>query len=69
MRTSNSATDVQALWDALEHLRSAIEILDSAGAPAHIAAHVDLAMNQLQEAIPTVPAGAASPHTSAPDIH
>lgn len=33
---------------ALEHLRIAIEQLDQACAPAHIAAHVDLALNQLQ---------------------
>ena len=36
---------------ALEKMQSAIEILDRWKAPAHIAAHVDLAAHQLQEAL------------------
>lgn len=39
------------LADALEHLRAAILLLDEAEAPAHIAAHVDLAMNQLENLV------------------
>lgn len=36
---------------ALQHLGSAIELLDLARAPAQIAAHVDLAVHQLRSAI------------------
>lgn len=39
----------QMLASALEHLRAALELLDSAEAPAHIGAHVDLALNQLED--------------------
>jgi len=42
---------LQSLRDALNFLRSAVDLLDSAEAPAHIAAHVDLAMCQLEDAI------------------
>jgi hypothetical protein len=36
---------------ALQQLQSAIALLDRAGAPGQIAAHVDLAANQLADAI------------------
>ena len=36
------------LAEAAEHLRSALELLDSAAAPGQIGAHVDLAAHQLQ---------------------
>lgn len=39
----------QTLWDALRHLRSAIDLLDAADAPGTIAAHADLAAQQLKE--------------------
>jgi len=43
---------VAAHWAAaLEHLQFAIRLLDDSDAPAHIAAHIDLAVHQLQEAI------------------
>ena len=38
----------QFLAEAEGHLRSALDLLDSAAAPAHIGAHVDLAIHQLQ---------------------
>lgn len=39
-------------WDiALEQLQFAIEILDRSNAPAHIAAHVDLAIHQLRDVL------------------
>jgi hypothetical protein len=38
----------QILTTALEHLRAALELLDSTDAPAHIGAHIDLALNQLE---------------------
>ena len=34
---------------AVFHLRSAIGVLDAVRAPAHIAAHVDLALHQVEE--------------------
>jgi hypothetical protein len=43
--------------DALKQLQSAIELLDRANAPGHIAAHVDLAMHQLQDLIDSEVAG------------
>lgn len=39
------------LSNALVHLKSAIELLDQAAAPGHIAAHVDLAANQLEDTL------------------
>lgn len=33
---------------ALEYLRKALAVLDQVGAPAHIGAHIDLAVHQLQ---------------------
>jgi hypothetical protein len=39
------------LTSALNHLEAAIVLLDSAEAPAQIAAHVDLALHQLRAAI------------------
>lgn len=45
------ASDRKALTDAMDHLRTAIAILDSADAPAQIAAHLDLALCQLAEII------------------
>lgn len=41
----------QLLVQALEHLKAAIDLLDRAQAPAHIAAHVDLAAHQLRDKI------------------
>jgi hypothetical protein len=35
------------LADALSLLQSALDLLDEAAAPAHIGAHVDLALHQL----------------------
>ena len=41
-------TREQMLTAALDHLGAALELLDSAEAPAHIGAHVDLALNQVK---------------------
>lgn len=46
------------LASALFHLHSAIELLDLAGAPGQIAAHVDLAANQLEGLLPARMSGA-----------
>jgi hypothetical protein len=40
----------QAVIDALAHLEAALALLDGADAPAHLGAHVDLAICQLREA-------------------
>ena len=47
---------------ALEHLQFAIRLLDESSAPAQIAAHVDLAVHQLQEAINARPPNYLSGH-------
>lgn len=45
-------TEQQQQWAvALQKLKSAIEILDRWNAPTHIAAHVDLAVHQLQDTL------------------
>jgi len=43
---SNSNRE-EILASAVEHLRSALQLLDSVEAPANIGAHVDLALHQL----------------------
>lgn len=40
------------LLAARDHLRLALDALDTAGAPAHIGAHVDLAIHQLEHVLP-----------------
>jgi hypothetical protein len=47
------------LLEALERLRSALQLLDAAPAPAHIGAHVDLAIHELYLAAARRSAGAA----------
>jgi hypothetical protein len=47
----------QMLSAAEEHLGRAIELLDGARAPAQIAAHVDLALHQLRQAVAEEPNG------------
>jgi len=46
-----AGTQQQMLLQALNQLTSAIDLLDQAKAPAHIAAHVDLAVSQLRDAL------------------
>lgn len=43
--------NVNQLTLALNHLRSALGLLDAASAPAQIGAHVDTAIHQLQDAL------------------
>lgn len=45
--TTRSQAVQPALAQALQYLQSATELLDQAEAPGHIAANVDLAINQL----------------------
>lgn len=45
------------LGDALQHLLRAIALLDAADAPGNIAAHADLAAQQLREMIAAPDAG------------
>ena len=49
--TANKKTRTEMMESALEYLRKAIELLDQAEAPGQVAAHVDLAANQLVDAI------------------
>lgn len=46
----------QMLADAFNHIQSAIELLDQAGAAGQIAAHLDLALHQLQGELAAVKA-------------
>jgi hypothetical protein len=46
----------QMLVEALIHLQQAITVLDTASAPGHIAAHVDLAINQLENELRAIKA-------------
>jgi hypothetical protein len=43
----------QLYLEAMQLLQMAIELLDRANAPGHIAAHLDLAVHQLQDVIET----------------
>lgn len=51
----NSQTDSRhkMMIEALGQLEAAIDLLDRAAAPGHIAAHVDLALHELERAIGT----------------
>ena len=49
----------EMLSEALERLRSALALLDSASAPSHIGAHVDLAIHELYSAVAGISAGPA----------
>lgn len=50
-KVEDEPTVDEQLSDALKQLQSAIALLDRSNAPAHIAAHVDLAVHQLQDAM------------------
>lgn len=47
----DQARETELLSRALDHLESAIELLDDAHAPSQIAAYVDLAAHQLRETV------------------
>lgn len=51
MTSACRSSDQQLLAEASVHLRSAIDLLDRAAAPGHIAAHADLALNELERLI------------------
>ena len=51
MATEPNSERGRALAEGLKHIRRAIELLDAAGAPANIAAHLDLAAHQLSQVI------------------
>ena len=51
-QVDNSDTDQrEGLTSALNYLRLALQRLDEGSAPAHIGAHVDLAIHQLEDAL------------------
>lgn len=47
---------------ALEHLRSALELLDRASAPGHIGSRIDHAVHELYTAIPAGGSGGRLDH-------
>lgn len=49
--TGQDSSREQLYLDALQQIHSSIHLLDRADAPGHIAAHLDLAMHQLQDLI------------------
>ena len=60
MDNSLAASDCQ-LTVALGHLKEALKLLDAVSAPAHIGAHVDLAIHQLQYVVGRTPVRLAEP--------
>lgn len=55
--TQKDYLSLPLLEEALQQLQAAIALLDRVGAPGHIAAHVDLAVNQLQDLLPSSRSG------------
>jgi hypothetical protein len=55
MRRELSSDREQILSEAVNHLKAAIQILDGVGVSAHIGAHVDLALRQLNEIVKPEP--------------
>lgn len=51
MTTDDNAARQTMMRSALQHLQAAIELLDQADAPGQIAAHADLAVHQLANAL------------------
>lgn len=60
------ADQIEALWEAKALIVSAIALLDKAGAPQQIAAHLDLAHHQLATVIETGELGARRRHCGGP---
>jgi hypothetical protein len=55
MNDNNRPLDPPKLAEAAAHLRAAIALLDQSGASGHIAAHADLALNEVDRLIATPP--------------
>lgn len=51
MSENDKAARQAMMTSALDHLQQAIELLDQAEAPGQIAAHADLAVHQLADAL------------------
>lgn len=51
MATDTLPIGEEMLRDALGQMQSALDMLDRAKAPAHIGAHLDLAISELQKSI------------------
>jgi hypothetical protein len=51
MKARSEMSPREMLREAADHLQSALGLLDCAEAPAHIGAHVDLAIHQLEDSI------------------
>jgi hypothetical protein len=63
LQGASSCGSQEMLSEALEQLRSALQLLDSASAPSHIGAHVDLAIHELYSAVAGISAGPALTQT------
>lgn len=64
MNDESSGRRQELQSEALQHLLSAIELLDASEAPANIAAHIDLAIHQLQDELAKVSGDGVSPQRS-----
>jgi hypothetical protein len=57
MESRNGRTDRGIVDDALACMERALELLDEAGVPSDIGAHLDLAICKLRDALPGLTAG------------
>jgi hypothetical protein len=64
VETVHRSIRAQLYTDALQRLESAVDILDRANAPGHIAAHIDLAMHQLKSVIDAEIASTRTPESA-----
>ena len=57
MGGDSTPSQYEVLRDAQQLMESALDLLDRAGAPAHIGAHLDLAICALRSAVEDAPCG------------
>ena len=62
MPSPNQEGREELMSRALQHLRSALQLLDEADAPAHLGARVDLVIHELYLALAQITAGGALSH-------
>lgn len=56
---------IKSLQEAFARMKSALELLDAANAPADIGAHLDLALSRLEDALSVTPQPAESSQSAA----
>ena len=54
MSPTSAGERLKMLAEACSHIENAMDLLDAADAPGNIAAHLDLALNQLEDALSEV---------------